>query len=401
MTPLVAGPPLLLAWVAIARAGLLRQLPAAARGAFMVYLGALGFLLVVHPEPKVWLKQFYFFSIYLAVFVVARSLGTGPFCRLILRWWLGLTSLLLLAGLAGVPLFQYVAGYEDSSSWLTMRFAFFSGGGNKLASYLFFVSLVAALALARGPLTRLELVALTVLLSLSILTRGRDLLLTLCLLSWLAGLRAREGPGSWLWRVAAGGLLALIVFGCLTREHMVLPTRILWNTPSLYRAVAHEPYILAYWNASWWEKLVGFGWPSASRRAQEFKSRQLLERALEPMNPSQAEVEETFQTPRGPHSGFLFLLCLGGAVWVGATLFLAGGPIFRTRPDWSRPEVRLVVLAAVLMLAHLFTRDAPRLGWFWASLALCQAAWLACPEAGEAPASVRPRSPGPEGAWRS
>ncbi len=401
LTSLVAAPPLLLALLAIARAGLLHQLPPAARRASLVYLGVIGFLLLVHPERKVWLAQLYYYLIYLTVFLVARDLGTGPFCRLVLRWWLALTSLLLLAGLAGVPLFQYVAGYEDSSSGLTMRLALFSGGGNKLASYLFFVSLVAALALARGPVTRLELVALTVLVCLSILTRGRDSLLTFCLLSWLGGLRSGAGLSGRLWRLAAGGLLVAVLAGCLTREHLVLPTRIDLSTPSLYRAVAHEPYVRAYWNASWWEKLVGLGWPSASRRAQEYKSRQLLEQAYAPLSPSEAEIEEAFQTPLGPHSGFLFLLCVGGVVWFGATLVLVGGPNSVTRPDWSRPEVRLVVLAAILMLAHLVTRDAPRLGWFWASLALCQAAWLACPEAGEPSASFRPRSPEPEGASRS
>ncbi len=388
LTTLVAVPPLLLALFAIARAGLLHQLPFAARRAFLVYLGGIAILLVVHPERKVWLAQFFFFLIYVAVFVVARNLGPGPFCRLVLRWWLALTSLLLLAGLAGVPLFQYVAGYEDVSGWLTIRFSLFSGGGNKHASYLFFVSLVAALALARGPVTRLELVALTVLVSLSILTRGRDSLLTFCLLLWLGRLRAGAGLWSRIWGLAAGGLLAVIVLGCLTREHMVLPTRIDWRTPSLYRAVAHEPYVRAYWNATWWEKLVGFGWPSAALKSQEFKSRQLLERAYAPLSPSEAEFETALQTPLGPHSGFLFFLCLGGLVWSSATLVLAGGPIAWTRPDWSRPEVRLVALAAVLMLAHLVTRDAPRFGWFWATIALCQVAWLACPDPGREPTAT-------------
>lgn len=374
--------PLLFALIALSwRWAVFRSLPGAARRSLLLYAAVLLILLLVHPVERLfWISQLYLALLYATILALALSQPLQPLCRLALRWWLVVTLVLIgLLGALDVSLVQYVPEYATSSPWLSVRLRLLFNSSNILASYLLMVTLLATLGLSGQRPGALGRLALVLLVGLALLTRSRDLLLILVMLAALARFAAHTQLTRRLSLIGVILSTGLVLTGFLTREIMVLPQTppyIHFKSPSVYRALAHEPYLRVWMQAEWSERLLGVGLSEAAWRSQALRFRAQAEKAAAPMGVGPNTVDQWMERRYGPHNTLIQILMAGGLLWLSAMSYLLLAPLWPIRKVATGPLARLATLFLALLLVHAMSRDLARTRWFWAEVAFCQAAIL-------------------------
>lgn len=372
----LGDPIVLLAIVQCIRARGFTHMPAIARKSLATYLLTI-LLVVVLAGPRdsgFWCGQILLALAYAAILCAAVVVGVEKISSLSIRCWVAVTAgVILLSPLLDTLLFQYVPEYAHKYGWLSLRLCLMLKHANAFSAYLIFITLLLVLGLSRRRLTRFDWLSIVLLVLMSLCTVSRDEFVVLALLFQLAYLRTSK---VYLAAITLG--LALVVMaGALAREFTVLPGRfpfLDFNTPSLYRAVAHEPYARAFWNASWPEKLAGLGPTEASERAFQGKSRELVERAFVPVEGSPTDVEAAMRAHFRPHNLWLDVLCNGGLIWLSGWLVLILTPLAGSTSGWTRRRRQVAFFLTLLTMSSL-SRDLDRLRWFLPEIALCHAAW--------------------------